>query len=127
MQARDLKGLQELAALIDALPYSVAEMEKCYGRVIGLIYIDAVRTPEDCNGYPWAKGPYCHVITHSISLQEPVPIAKPRCPGSIWSVTSEEERQRILAQIPDGPPTRHDLTPLRSPSAPHGSSGAGAV
>ena len=41
--------------------------------------------------------------------------------------TSEEERQRILAQIPDGPPTRHDLTPLRSPSAPHGSSGAGAV
>ncbi len=123
----DLKGLEEFAALIDALPYSAAEMEECYGRVIGLIYIEAVWSPADCNGYLWAKGPYCHGITHAISLEEPVPIVKPQCPGARWSITSEEERQRILAQIPDGPPTRHDLTPLRSPSAPHGSSGAGAV
>ena len=61
------------------------------------------------------KGQHCHLITHSIVLKEPVPIAKPRNPGSIWSITSDEERQRILAQIPDGPPICHDLSVLEAP------------
>ena len=76
--------------------------------------------PEECNGYPWAKGNYCHIITHSIKLREPVEIVKPRNPGSIWSIKSEDERARILAQIPDGPPICHDLSVLqpRNPDTP---------
>ncbi len=110
---RDRKGLEEFGTLIDALPYSDADMEKYYGHVCGFIFIASIRSPEDCNGYPWAKkGQHCHVIMHSITLTEPVPIEKPQNPGSRWSIKSQDERQRILAQIPDGSPTCHDLAAL---------------
>ncbi len=33
------------------------------------------------------------------------------------SIKNQEERQRILAQIPDGPPTCHDLAPLEPSNA----------
>ena len=55
LKSRDLKELEDFAPLIDALSYPAERMEECYEHAIGLIYIDSVRAPEDCNGYPWAK------------------------------------------------------------------------
>ena len=108
-KSKDLKGLEEFKSQIDTLQYSSAEQDKCYGHVIGGIYIVEVRQPEDCNGYPWAKGPYCHVISHSLTLTQPVLIQKPGAIVVRWTIESEEERQRIRAQIPQGPPQAMDL------------------
>ena len=108
-KARDLKGLEEFKSQIDTLQYSSEEQDKCYSHVIGGIYIVAVRQPKDCNGNPWAKGPYCHVISHSLTLTQPVPIQKPGAISVRWTIKSEQERQLIRAQIPQGPPKAIDF------------------
>ena len=108
-KARDLKGLEEFKSQIDKLQYSSEEQEKCYGHVIGSIYVVAIRQPKDCNGNPWAKGPYCHVISHSLTLTQPVLIQKPGAISVRWTIKSEQERQLIRAQIPQGPPKAIDF------------------
>ena len=112
-KARDLKDLEGFKSLIDGLQYSTEEQEKCYCKVIGGICIAEIRTPEDCNAYPWAKGPHCHIISHTLTLTEPVPIQKPGAMSVRWSITNEAERQMIEAQLPEGAPTAMDLTPLQ--------------
>ena len=112
-KGRDLKGLEGFKSLIDGLQYSTEEQEKCYCKVIGGIYIAEIRTPEDCNAYPWAKGPHCHIISHTLTLTEPVPIQKPGPISVRWEIKNEAERQRIEAQLPEGAPTAMDLTPLQ--------------
>jgi hypothetical protein len=116
--ARDLKGLEDFGSLINGLPYTDADMEMYYGKVNGLIYIaERPVAPEDCNGYPWAKGPLCHIITHYVELAEPVPIRKPQGNCTVWSISDEQEIQRIRAQIPEGQPLRNDLAPLGRPTS----------
>ena len=70
--ARDSKGLEAFADLRAELRYSDAKKEACYGRAVGLIYIADILKPDECNGYPWTKGKYCHIITDSIKLRRPV-------------------------------------------------------
>ena len=108
-KARDLKGLEEFKSQIDKLQYSSEEQEKCYGHVIGSIYVVAIRQPKDCNGNSWATGPYCHVISHSLTLTQPVLIQKPGAISVRWTIKSEQERQLIRAQIPQGPPKAIDF------------------
>jgi hypothetical protein len=116
--ARDLKGLEDFGSLINGLPYTDADMEMYYGKVNGLIYIaERPVAPEDCNGYPWAKGPLCHIITHYVELAGPVPIRKPQGNCTVWSISDEQEIQRIRAQIPEGQPLRNDLAPLGRPTS----------
>ena len=126
-KAKDLKGLEDFKSLIDGLHYPAEVQEKCYGKAIGGIYISEIRAPADCNAYPWAKGPHCHIISHTLTLTEPVPIQKPGAISTRWSITSELERQLVEAQLPEGAPTAMDLTPLqqRLPApGPHNPPGA---
>ena len=111
-KGRDLKGLEDFKSLIDDLQYSEKDQEKCYCKVIGGIYIAEIRAPEDCNGYPWAIGPHCHIISHTLTLAEPVEIQKPFSICVMWQLKNETERQRIEAQLPDDPPVKHDLGPI---------------
>ena len=105
-------GLDDFANLINDLPYAVEEQDKCYGKIIGAIYLAAIRKPEECNGYLWARGPHCHIISHTIPLEDPVAVEKPKGPGTQWKFKIDEELQMIRNQIPITAPESVDLTPL---------------
>ena len=108
-KARGLNDLENFKSQIDELEYPEAKQAKCYGKVIGGIYIAEIRAKEGCNEYPWAQGPHCHIISHTLTLTETVEIQKPNAISVRWQIKNEAERQRIEAQLPDGPPVAHDL------------------
>ena len=42
------------------------------GAIVGLIFVSEHRSQEQCNSHPWALGPVCHVISHTVELSRPV-------------------------------------------------------
>ena len=80
------------------------EQEKCYCKFIGAIYISEIRKPEDCNAYSWAKGPHCHIISHTRTLAEPIPIKKP---GLIVQKRDIEKEVYLIGN--EGPVIRVEL------------------
>ena len=91
--------------------------DKCYCNLIGAVFISEIRTPEQCNAYSWAKGPECHIISHTCTLAEPVSIQKPNAAAVRWTIKNEDEKKLIEAQLPDIYPKPIDLTPLNGTGA----------
>ena len=110
-KCKDLKGFEDFKAQINKLQYSMEKQDKAYCKLIGAIFISEIRAPEECNMYPWAKGPHCHIISRTCTLIEPVPIEKPARVVR-WSIKNEAERQMIKAQLLECAPKVMDLTPL---------------
>ena len=111
-KGRDLKGLAEFKFEIDQLQYSTEVKDKCYCKLIGAIFVSEIRTPEECYGYSWAKGPHCHIISHTCTLTEPVSIQKPNDGAVRWTITNEDEQKMINAKLPDVYPKPMDLAPV---------------
>ena len=103
---------QAIKSQIDKLQYPTEEQNKCYSKLIGAIFISEIRAPDECNGYSWAKGPHCHIISHTCTLTEPVPIQKPGARTVRWSIKKEADQQMIRAQLPPCAPKVMDLTSL---------------
>ena len=108
-KCKDQKGLEKFKDLLDTLAYASEVENRCHGHVIGGIFISKVTSPDKCNGNQWAIGPKCHVITHSIPLQNPVAIPKPGARCTRWSVQGKDA-DLIRAQISDDALIVHDVS-----------------
>ena len=95
---------------------------------MGLIFIAAQRAVEECNGYGWAKGPFCYIVAAALRLKQPVQISK-KGQALLWKLSraSPEEREQMQAQMPDGSSIRHDLAPLEPEPEPLTCSGGGTA
>ena len=99
-----------LGPLVEAVPHN-PDFENWHGCVPVLLYYSGRRTPEECNGYPWAAGPICYPIQGAIVLKQPVPIAA-KGQAITWEL-GEEDLSRIEAQMPENrAPIVHDLSVL---------------
>ena len=86
-------------------------LKSWHGCVPALLHYGERRTPEQCNGYPWAAGPNCYPILAAIPLKEPVPIAH-NGQALKWKL-GEEELKKIEAQMPERiEPIVHDISVL---------------
>jgi len=88
-----------------AWPDAPRESDLPHGAVIGLFHIKEHRRPNQCkDGYIWARGPVCHVISKAIELPRPV-----RCSGGsgLWTLPGDV-REEIRAQMhgPEAPEVR---------------------
>jgi hypothetical protein len=113
-KARNLNDLEDFKSLIDELDYPQMEQEECPGKVIGGIYIAEIRAKEACNEYPWAQGPHCHIISHTLTLPKPVEIQKPNRGSVMWQLRCQTTRQMIEEQMPEMP-TAMNLLPINGP------------
>ena len=88
------------------------------------------RTPKQCNGYPWAIGPVCHVITHMKWLKEPVDIPQKGQGAFIKLYADNPEHRRIAEKVHEQVTDREwielDTSPLDAPALPHGSASTSA-
>merc|ERR1712194_144711 len=79
-----------------AWPDAPAEDELPHSVIAGLFHIEEHRTPQECReGYMWARGPVCHIISKAIELPEPI-----WCRGDkgLWDVP-ENIRNRMRLQL----------------------------
>lgn len=79
-----------------------------HGAICGLFYVQESRLPRECReGYIWARGPWCHLISQAVELPRPI-----KCHGNkgLWGL-SEELRRQIGEQLVGVPVTFFDLSP----------------
>ena len=88
-------------------------LRRYYGHAVGLIYLSEYRVQLECNGYKWAgRDSVCPAISHAVKCLAPIKIKKPKgFSMQRWEIEPEEQ-ELLRAQLPDGPPARHDLSVL---------------
>ena len=94
---------------LQAWPDAPPEEELPHRAIAGLIYVQEHRSPQQCkDGYIWARGPVCNVISRAIELARPV-----RCRGDrgLWQLGPLKDRIRKELARGDTRIRHFDLTP----------------
>ena len=122
------KDLKVLEQQINQLPYEEGSLDHLRGKAVCMVRLAEHRTPEQCNGYPWAIGPVCHVITHVKWLKEPVDIPQ-KGQGPFIKLYAEKPEHRTIAekvyeQVKDEW-IELDTSPLDAPALPNHSMPSG--
>jgi len=124
------KDLKVLEQQINQLPYEEGSLDHLRGKAVCMVRLAEHRTPEQCNGYPWAIGPVCHVITHVKWLKEPVDIPQ-KGQGPFIKLYAEKPKkpeqalchrtiaEKVYEQVKDSDWIELDTSPLDAPALPN--------
>jgi hypothetical protein len=124
------KDLKVLEQQINQLPYEEGSLDHLRGKAVYMVRLAEHRTPEQCNGHPWAIGPVCHVITHVKWLKEPVDIPQ-KGQGPFIKLYAEKPKkpeqalchrtiaEKVYEQVKDRDWIELDTSPLDAPALPN--------
>lgn len=91
-------------------PDAPPEASLPHGAILGLFYITEQRSVGQCRqGYVWARGPICHLISKAIEFSRPM-----RCGGNkgLWPLSPQQQAE-IRQQLPEATLRQFDLATVR--------------